>query len=79
MSVLHAKQSKSDKEGQRFHSYGTYKQNKWTHEIKQKQILRYKEQTSGSQWGKGLGGGWNGWRGSTVWWWMVTRLGVITM
>ena len=53
------------------HLYVESKQNKTNEQTKQ--THRYREQTGGYQRGRSLGGGQKGWKGSIVWWWMVTR------
>ena len=44
-----------------------------------KHTHRYREQSSDYQWGRGVGGGWNAYRGSTVWCQMETELPGVSM
>lgn len=40
---------------------------------KQTKTHKYREEIGGYQRGRGLGGVWNGWSGSVVWWWTAAR------
>ena len=48
----------------------------WTNKIKLKQTHRYRDEINSYQRGRGLMGGWNGWRGSTMWRWIATTFAV---